>query len=75
MLLWCIIIIILGVFAILLDTGIISNYNAPYCSLTWAIMLVALGILVRIKGKQEKAQKERLKNQLVELQKRLEEKE
>ena len=71
MLFWCIIIIIVGIFAILRDSGIIANTGAPYCSLTWIIMLVALGLLVRIKSKQDKAQKERLKSQVKELQKKL----
>ncbi len=71
MLFWSIIIIIVGIFAILLDSGIITSSAAPYCSLTWIIMLVALGILVRIKSKQDKAQKERLKSQVKELQRKL----
>ena len=74
MVFWCIIIIVLGFFAILQDAGIITTFGAPYRSLTWIIMLVALGILIRIRSKEENAEKERLKAQVKELQRKLKQK-
>ena len=74
MVFWCIILIILGVFAIFMDTGIVTNLGTPYRSLPWIIMLVALGILVRIRNKEDKAEKERLKSQVEELERKLKQK-
>jgi len=74
MVFWCIIIIVLGVVAILQDVGIIPNIGVSYRSLTWLIMLVALGILVRIRSKEEIAEKERLRSQVKELQRQLKKK-
>ena len=66
MVFWCLVIILLALFGILQDLDLAPPVGIPYRLSTWLTMLVALGILARIRFLQERGEKEELRDLLLE---------
>ncbi len=68
MITWCIILVLLGAFGILQDANIIPSIGQPYRITNVLMMMVALGILVRIRYKQKTGEREKMKARIAELE-------
>lgn len=71
MLFWCMVLFILGLFGIIQDIAIVQQPDTSAHAVTWALMLTVVGILVHVRKKEKRGEKERLKAQVDELERRL----
>ncbi|MCX6357814.1 MAG: hypothetical protein NT045_08095 [Candidatus Aureabacteria bacterium] len=68
---WCILLFIIGLFGVLQNMSMISDPDRTGRIITWILMLVVAGILVRIRGKEKTGEKERLRARIAELEREL----
>lgn len=73
MILWCVVLLVLGSFNILDDIGAFGNIGHTSRLTTSALILVVIGILFRIRHKEQFAEKEKLREKLAELERKLRE--
>lgn len=67
MIIWCIIILALGIVGILQEFGVLTNLGISYRLSTWIALLIALGLLVRVRFKQKIGEKEMLRAEIEKL--------
>lgn len=73
MLFWCVVLCILGLYGILEDIVIMRTTGGPGHAVTWALMFTVLGILVHVRSKEKRGEKERLQARVDTLERKLKE--
>ncbi|MDD5557761.1 MAG: hypothetical protein PHN82_11025 [bacterium] len=68
---WCIVLFVLGVFNILQDAGAVGAIGQAGRVTTSALMLAVIGLLFRVKWKEEEGEKEKLMARVRELEERI----
>jgi len=68
MITWCIVLLVLGAFGMLQDANLLPNLGQPYRTTNVLMMMVALGILVRIRHKERTGEREKLQARIAELE-------
>ena len=68
MIIWCLLLVLLGLFGVLQDINVIQGLGEPYRITNVLMIMVALGILVRIRYKQIHGEREKLQAKIRELQ-------
>jgi len=71
---WCLILFIIGIFGILQNASILSDPDWASRTITWVLMLVVTGLLVRVRSKEKVGEKERLRARIKELERELRDK-
>lgn len=71
MLMWCIVLLALGLFGVVLDSGILGEAGNASRAVTWLLMLSVVGILIRVRTKEKTGEKEVLRARIAELERRL----
>jgi len=71
MFMWCIVLLALGMFGVIQDSGIIGDPGNAGRVVPWLLMLSVVGMLVRVRRQEKAGEKEKLRARIEELERRL----
>lgn len=71
MLMWCMVLLALGLFGVVLDSGVLGDRGPAGRMVAWLVLLSVVGMLMRIRNQEKTGEKEKLRAQVDELERRL----